>query len=136
MGWKCGECGQENKSDGPKMCEACGHVEWGLLTLKGDSGKELEFRLASTFGRSLWKTLSADAENLVSDSQFHLSRDDSFKSWCVIQCKGTPNVTTVNGSPCPDGTPIPLKAGDAIAIGSRKSAGVEKARLSVDIKYS
>jgi hypothetical protein len=135
MAWTCSKCGQENRVDTPRACEACGAVTLGTIVLTGDSGTDLALRLDADVGRGTIRSLAGDDGRFASDPQFRLRKDDSLKSWTVVTNKAATNPTMVNGALCPEDTPVPIKAGDIIAIGSRKTPGVEKTRLVVAILY-
>jgi hypothetical protein len=135
MAWTCGKCGQKNQVDMPRVCEACGAVVLGVIVLTGESGKEIALRLDADIGKITMRSLAGEEGRFASDPQFRLKKDDALKSWTVIPNKSATNPTVANGAPCPDDTPMPVKSGDTIAIGSRKTPGVEKAKLKITIRY-
>lgn len=135
MAWKCSKCGQDNSVDVPRVCQDCGAVVVGTLVLTGEPGKEMELRLDADVGRGTIRALAGEDGRFGSEPQFRLKKDEALKSWTVIPNKAATNPTVVNGALCSDETPIPVKSGDTIAIGSRKTAGVEKAKLQVSIRY-
>ena len=121
--------------DTPRVCEACGAVILGALVLAGESGKEMVLRMDADVGKATMRTLAGEDGRFASAPQFRLKKDDALKSWTIQPNKSATNPTVVNGAPCPDDAPMPVKSGDSIAIGSRKTPGVEKAKLQITIRY-
>ena len=136
MAWTCSKCGQENRVDMPRVCAACGAIVLGTVVLTGESGEEIALRVDANIGKGTVRSLAGDDGHFASDPQFCLKKDESLKSWTVIPSKAATNPTIINGAPCPDGAPTPIKSGDTVAIGSRKTPGVEKAKLRVTIRYA
>ena len=135
MAWTCSKCGQENRVDTPRVCEACGAVILGSIVLTGEAGKEIVLRMDADVGKATMRSLAGDDGRFASDPQFRLKKDEALKAWTIITNKSATNPTALNGTPCPDDAPTPIKSGDTIAIGSRKTPGVEKAKLQVTIRY-
>jgi hypothetical protein len=111
------------------VCEACGYIEFGPLTLAcAGINKELKFNIDTDVGRTLLHTLGSDDSRFASDPQFSLRRDASLAGWAIVKATGATNATFYNGVALPD-IPTKLEEGGVISL------GFEKLKLTVRLSH-
>ena len=119
MPWKCSQCGVTSASD-KRICEACGYIEFGTLTLaEQETAKEIKFNLDTVVGRNLLGGLGSDEVRFCSEPQFKLTRDTALGGWAIQHDPSAANPTCYNGAAL-GAAPQLLDDGGTISIGPVK----------------
>ena len=127
---QCKKCGEEIDR---YPCPSCGHIEFGILQLEGSQGRT-RMTISTVVGkRNLFGVLSPDEKNCFAESQFWIYKSETAGGWTLIPCPGTPNDTSINGSPAPASTETPISNGDVIAVSSKRDSSIVRGQLTVSI---
>ena len=108
-------------------CSDCGHLDPGVLRLRGVSGA-LDFRVGVAVGRPLFQRAVGEDSKFVDHHQFTLICD-AYQGW-LIEGVTARNPTFHNGVKLLPGNAQALAAGDAVTVGS------SRARLTVEFLRS
>ena len=131
MGWICSKDGKTN-SDDTDVCPVCGATRPSRVALVGPCGK-LDVRIKTVVGASLLARVVGEDSKFCSNPQYRLECDDD-NFWRVMPMdEAAANITVVNGAFVPP-EGVSVKAGDVIAVASRKDAS--KAAAAVTIEQS
>jgi len=119
MPWSCPECGVQGLDDStnshPVEAGGCGYakVPAGVAFQSVVSGKEIQSRLTTTFGKSSLAGLADPDVRYVSTEQFKLEKRSD--GWAVTSIPWATNPLYVNGSQIPP-EGVLLKQGDQLSI--------------------
>ena len=130
---ECPNCGNKTPSVNP--CVVCGYRESHDLVLNGAVGQFRTpdpFNIDQTIYRHVVGEESKFAESYP-DWQFRVLKSDDDSGWALEPGCKTTQVVVLNGEECQEKTIYPLHDGDVIELGSRRNAGVRKARMEVHI---
>ena len=132
MGWICSKDGKTNADD-VNVCPVCGATRPSRVALVGSCGR-LDVCIKTVVGATLLSGVVGDESKYCANPQYRLECDvDNF--WRVMPMDETAaNMTVVNGAPVsPEG--VSVKAGDVVAVASRKDASKTAAAVTIEISY-
>ena len=132
MGWVCSKDGKTNADD-VNVCPVCGATRPSRVALVGADGK-IEVCIKTLVGASLLAEIVGEESRYCANPQYRLECDaDNF--WRVIPMDATAaNMTVVNGAAVPP-EGVPVKAGDVIAVASRRDVSKMAAAVAVEVSY-
>lgn len=116
MPWQCSQCGVDGLDDSRGSCD-CGYVKFpvGIAFVSDSTGKQVQMRIATTYGQASLNRLADPEVRFVSSEQFSVDKRVEQGGWAIRNLAWATNPLFLNGAPIPEEGAV-LKEGDKLAI--------------------